>query len=297
VPTEENIRAFLLGMADSKTEETIEEGILDGSVATDDLLVIEEELIDDHVFGRLAPNEELAFHASFLINQERRDGLNFSRAMRKYAIEHAPGLRGRQRWWLGRFPRLVLAASLSVSGLAAITVVWLGIRDARLSRELANVSRTSDERQRLLTALEDEQRQRAIADAGKIAAVAPAPAQAAPVAIPAPEPGIQLRPGVRRRVEAIPVLHLRDKAGAVRITLELAFDPQAGLREELLRAGGERIWTQELSSTAQTAGRGETTIYLPAQLLSPGDYQIRLKDLATDASDEGDVYAFRVSRP
>ena len=298
VLTEDTIRTFLLGMADSETEKTIEEGILDGSVASDDLLVAEEELIDDHVFGRLSGGEERSFHANFLINQDRKDKLGFSQAMHRYAMERAPGTRAQKRFWLGGgFSRLVLAASVSVSGLAAITVVWLGIRDARLSRELALVSRTSDEREQLLASIQEEQQQRASAveDSAKVATVAPAPI--APVPTPAAEPGIQLRPGVRRGVEAVPVLHVRGQAGAVRSTLELAFNPQGGLREDLSRTGGERLWTQELPSSAETADQGETTLYLPAQLLTPGDYQIRLKDLSSDASDEGDVYAFRVSQP
>jgi hypothetical protein len=293
VPTEEKIRAFLLGMADAETEQTIEEGILDGTVASDDLQAIEEELIDEHVFGRLSPDEERSFHASFLVNPERRDKLSFSRAIQRYTMERAQAVR-EKRPFPGGFSRLILAASLSVSGLAAIAVVWLEIRDARMSREMAVVSRTSDERQRLLASLAEEQRQRV--SGAENAAKASSGAPSTPAAIPAVEPGVQLRPGVRRDVEAIPVLQVPSQAGAVRITLQVAFKPEGGLREELLRGGSERVWTQELSSAAQAVADGITTIYLPARLLSPGDYQIRLKDLASDPSDEGDLYAFRVSR-
>jgi hypothetical protein len=94
----------------------------------------------------------------------------------------------------------------------------------------------------------------------------------------------------------VPVLAVARAAGAVRITLELAFQPTGGLREDLLRGSGERVWTQELPSATEAVVQGMTTIYLPAELLSPGDYRIRVRDLASDASDEGDVYAFRVSR-
>lgn len=297
MPTEETIRAFLLGTADPEAEKAIEEGILDGSVAGDDLFVIEEELIDDHVFGRLSPDEERSFDVNFLVNQERRDRLGFSRAIRKYALERPSGARKQKRPWLGRFPRLVLAASLSVSGLAIVSVAWLGIRDARLSRELALVSRTSDERQRLLNSMEEQQMQRMTAPEATVAQLPPAtPSATAPTPNPPAEPAIQLRPGVRRGIEAVPVLHVATQTGAVRITLALAFKPQAGLREELARAGGERIWSQEVPSAAATTALGATTLYVPAQLLSPGDYQLRVKDLSGDPSDEGDVYAFRVSR-
>lgn len=297
VLTEDTIRTFLLGMADSETEKTIEEGILDGSVATDDLLVAEEELIDDHVFGRLSGEEERSFHANFLINQDRKDKLGFSHAMRRYAMERAPGSRAQRRFWLGGgFSRLVLAASVSVSGLAAITVVWLGIRDARLNRELALVSRANDERERLLTSIQEEQRQRASAVEDSVKASAAVPSASAPVPSPAAEPAIRLRPGVRRGVEAVPVLRVEGPAGAVRITLELAFKPQGGLREELSRVDGKRLWSQEFSSPAETVSEGAATVFVPAQLLSPGDYRIRLQDLSSDASDEGDDYAFRVSR-
>lgn len=293
MPTEQAIRAFLLGMSDPDTEKTIEEGVLDGSIATDDLWMIEEELVDDHVFGRLSPEQQTAFHSRFLTTAERKDKLSFNRALHKYAQEHASGARARQRFFFGMNYRFAMASGFALLGLVAASAAWFGIRDVRLSRELAQLSRASDEQQRLLTSLMEEQKQRATQV--NPAAATPATNMAAPN--PVAEPGIQLRPGVRRGVEAVPVLHIAAQATVVRITLELAFKPEAGLREQLLRPGGHQIWSQELTPAAPLAAHGATTIYLPAQLLNPGDYQIRLKDLSAGPADEGDVYAFRVSRP
>ena len=289
VPTEPEIRAFLLGLSDAETEKTIEESLLDGSIAGDDMWVIEEELIDDHVFGRLSLEQESAFHTSFLASQERNDKLSFSRAIHQYAQEHPSAGRVRQGIFFGLNSRFVLASGLALFGLVAATAGWFGIRDARLSRELAQVSRASDERQRLLDSLMEEQKQPT------------RPTNASPVQNPAALnseilPGIQLRPGVRRGLEAVPVIHVGGHASVIRITLELGFTPEGGLHEELLHAGGARIWIQELTSAGPVVSHGATTIYVPAQLLTPGDYQVRVKDLSAP-SDEGDVYAFRVSRP
>lgn len=292
MPTEATIRRFLLGMADGDAEKTIEEGILTGLVPTEDMALIEEELIDDHVFGRLSAEEETAFHARFLCNPERRSRVEFSRALQEYAGKQAPAPRQRS-FSIGAIPRFALAASVGLFGVITLSAAWLEMRNIRLGRELAGVSRTSDERQRLLAALMEQEKQRAAQGdhAGLTGGEPAAESKAAPTAGAA---GIQLRPGVKRGVEAIPVLHVTGEAGAVRITLELAFNPADGLREELFHAGGERIWDQELTSAGPVVAHGETTVYVPSQLLTPGDYQIRVKELS-DASDDGDVYAFRVS--
>jgi hypothetical protein len=293
VPTEQAIRAFLLGMSDPQTEATIEQGVLDGSILTDDLWMIEEELVDDHVFGRLSPEQETAFHRSFLTSAERKDKLSFSRALHKYAQEHASAAPARRRFFFGMNYRFALATGFALLGLVAATAAWFGIRDARLTRQLAQVTTAANEQQRLVASLIEEQKQRATQT--NPAAAPPAPST--PASNPSPEPGIQLRPGVRRGVESIPVLHIAGQPTVVRITLELAFQPAAGLREELLRANGQQIWSQELTPAAPLASHGATVIYLPAQLLTPGDYQLRLKDLSAGPTDEGDVYAFRVTRP
>ena len=54
-------RAFLLKMADAETETAIEEAILDGSIDLAYLGQIEEELIDDSLFGRLSDEESIHF--------------------------------------------------------------------------------------------------------------------------------------------------------------------------------------------------------------------------------------------
>ncbi len=293
MPTEATIRRFLLGMTDPEAEKTIEEGILSGVLSTEDVALIEEELIDDHIFGRLSPEEETAFHAKFLIVPERRSLVAFSRAMQEYARKHAPPRR-QGAFSMGYIPRFALATSFALLGVVTLSVAWLETRNIRLVRELAGVSQTSDERQRLLASLMEQEKQRtALPERASAVGGVAAESKAIPSAVMS---GIQLRPGVRRGVEAIPVLHVAGEPGAVRITLELAFNPSDGLREELFHAGGKRIWNQELSSAGPVVAHGSTTVYVPSQLLTPGDYQIRVKDLSGDASDDGDVYAFRVSR-
>ena len=288
MPTEPEIRAFLLGSSDAETEKIIEVGILDGSITADDMWVIEEELIDDHVFGRLSLEQERAFHANFLASRERNDKLSFSRVIHKYAQEHASAGRVRQRFFFGLNSRFVLASGFALFGLVAATAGWFGIRDARLSRELAQVSRASDERQRLLDSLMEEQKQ-------PTRPINSGPVQNTMALNPEILPGIQLRPGVRRGLEPVPVIRVGSHASVIRITLELGFTPEGGLHEELQHAGGARIWIQELTAAGPVVAHGTTNIYLPAQLLTPGDYQIRVKDLSAP-SDEGDVYTFRVSR-
>jgi hypothetical protein len=298
MPTEEAYRTFLLGMSDAETEKTIEEGILDGSIGADELLLIEDELIDDYVFGRLTPDEEKSFDANFLIGQERGDKLDFSRSITKYALERTHG-GVLQRWPLLRVLRvtsigykwLLLGPAL---GCIVLTAVWFGVRDISLSRQLDKAVRVSDEREQLLASLTEEQKLRSrmanTADKSSPETLL----HRTPTRNAEPEPSIKLAPGLTRGIERIPVLHLEDKARAVWITLELPFKPKGGFREELLRANGELIWSQEFAAPGAMLSHGTTTILLPAKLLSAGDYQIKFKELSTGGTPEGESYVFRV---
>jgi hypothetical protein len=287
-------------MSDAETEKIIEEGILDGSIGSD-LLLIEEELIDDYVFGQLAPDEERSFEAKFLTSKERRDSLNFSRSITKYALERARSVRVLQR---RQFLGILRVATvewkvllLTALGSIVLAAVWFGVRDMSLSRELAKTTRTSEERERLLDSLVEEEKGRSsvASTAGK------ASAEASFQPLPAPNaqlgPSIRLAPGITRGIERVPVLHLAGHSRVVWITLELPFEPEGGFREELLRADGERIWSQEFTAPGAMVSQRTTTIALPAQLLSPGDYQIKFKEVSTGgASDGGEGYVFRVTK-
>ena len=85
MPTEKQHREFLLGMSDPDAEHVIEVGLLDGTLDVDNLRCVEDELIDDYVFGQLSGQEEAYFLRHFLCTKDRKDKVAFSRSIHKFA--------------------------------------------------------------------------------------------------------------------------------------------------------------------------------------------------------------------
>ncbi len=51
------------------------------------IALLEDELIDEYVFGQLAPDEAAKFEQHFLCTEERRQKLAFSQSLRQFAID------------------------------------------------------------------------------------------------------------------------------------------------------------------------------------------------------------------
>jgi hypothetical protein len=313
MPADETLRAFLLGMSEQEAMNHIEEGILDGSISADGLLLVEEELIDDYVFGRLSPDEVKHFEARFLVDHERRNKIRFSRSIHEHALNQGRRASAPVHWSL---PRISSAAPSPATrrplspgfagaswrfALVAVLVsfviatAWLELRTIRLSRELAESARVGDERARLLASIINREKQLA-GETGPADRSITKTARSAAAGLPQPEPEIRLTPGVERGIERLPVLHLTGHFAMARLTLEVPFKPEGAFREELFRSNGERIWSQEFSSADSVVTHGITTIDLPAKLLAPGDYQLKFKVVSpVETSSGGANYVFRVS--
>jgi hypothetical protein len=275
--------------------------ILDGRVDPDRLLQIEEELIDDHLFGHLPPEDECTFKSEFLCSRERTRKVEFARSLLDYAIRSAPESKrgvaaGKLRGWFALQWSLPLAGALAC---ALVATIWLGERDLSLSRELARATQANDEHERMIASMAEEQKRRA--DQSK----APyEPTMSGPAANPdseqaAVQPVFHLSPGVSRGLTAIPVLHLSRQASTLSIVLELPFDPVGKFSVELLNSESEDvdkiIWREQFSGTKGIASQGSITITLPAKLLSTGEYRLRVEADASGAVTGGRaIYLFRV---
>src|ERR1700728_1476164 len=205
MPADETLRAFLLGMSEQVVMNHIEEGILDGSISPDGILLIDEELIDDYVFGRLSPDEVKHFEARFLVDHERRNKIRFSRSIHEHVLNQGRRASAPVHWPLPRIssaapspatPRPLSPGRAGASWRFALVAVlvcfviataWLELRTIRLSRELAESARVGDERAGLLTSLMNREKQLA-SETGPVdrSTIKTAPSTAA--GIPQPEP-------------------------------------------------------------------------------------------------------------
>jgi len=296
MPTEKSSREFLLGMSDPETEHLIEEGLLDGSLDIDHLRCLEDELIDDYVFGRLTKQDEAKFLRHFLCTNERKEKFAFSRSIQRYASKETSPTLPLKRF-LPVFPAQFWGLSLStvLAGMLGI-VFWLGIRDARLSRELAQARIAGNERDRLQLELTEERNRTSLLSAP----TTKIPSGEAPAGIHLRNvqrsPNLTLAPGLARGIERVPVLQIPPREDMVWIKLQISSDPGGAFREELFGGNGERIWSQEFFSTHSLLNQREMTVGIPALLLQPGDYRIKLEERSgTGAFEILDTYSFRVA--
>ncbi len=295
---DEKYRAFLLGMADAETEAGVEEGILDGRIDPGYLRQIEDELIDDLVFGRLSTPEERIFLTEFLSTPERIRKLEFARALQHYAIRPAreAGLRG-AFLKLRRFGTITWALPLAGAlGCAVLVATWLGERNLSLRHELAQATQLNDEHQRVISSMLEEQARRTSQPPASIPTTESKPGPVSSLDRTAAQPSIRLSP-VNRGLAKVSVLHLDPLATTVSILLELPFDLRGTLREELLNSEGEIIWSQRFSRTSGISNHGSITIVLPAGLLATGEYRLRTETgLSPEEPGDTATYLFRIRK-
>src|SRR5882762_11304900 len=85
---QERIRRYLLGQLSDGAGEEMERDLLANEDIFAELLVIEDELTDEYVKGRLTPDERANFERHFLATPERQEDLRFAQALNRYVKAH-----------------------------------------------------------------------------------------------------------------------------------------------------------------------------------------------------------------
>ncbi len=86
-PTQEvqdRIRQFLLGKLPVSDREEFEKALLTDEQILAELLIIEEELTDEYLGGRLTVEDRTSFENHFLSTPERQEAFHFAEALKRY---------------------------------------------------------------------------------------------------------------------------------------------------------------------------------------------------------------------
>jgi len=124
---QDRIRLYLLGLLSDEARKEIETDILGNEGMFAEVLIIEDELTDEYVGGKLSPGERANFENHFLAAPERRENLRFARALNRFVKTHpseqAPGNRSRRNGFLSNRVRLVpVAAAVAIVVIVAATL-------------------------------------------------------------------------------------------------------------------------------------------------------------------------------
>ncbi len=205
-----------------------------------ELLIAEDDLVDEYLAGKLATEELKGFQSNFLVTDERREKLRFSRAFKIYlaaaverqaATSSKPAVDHQRKWYQSFFPasdkRVLAFSAAAVVLVAVLTISWLAFRP----------SRSSQVGQSLLAVTLSS--------------------------------GVTRGDGETRRI-AIP-----SDTGVVQFQLEVTEDQPLTYKAELISEAKILMVRDQLSSRPAVNGR-LVDLDIPAENLPTGDYRIRL---------------------
>ncbi|SRR5258705_4452199 len=264
----ELLRQYLLGNLSQEKSAPLEERFLSDSHFYQELLVTEDDLVDQYVEDRLSGAERESFELHFMIPAERRQKVSFARALRRYinlnedaeSEEHAVTRLFKGSSVPGGQPaksRFPFWPPNPVLAFSLLVAVCLG---------LLAVSRVVFKRQ----------------PSGAIAQHAQRSTTIALVSGSTRSEGITQRIVVPREVDL------------VQLELALKHNAYQSYKAELLADTSILAATQGITPEVKD-GQAVVRFAVPAEMLKPGDYQIRLSGVSESGDAEAiDRYPFRV---
>ena len=274
--TEQVLRQFFLGNVDNEERERIEILFMTQSNARQRVLVVEQDLIEDYFDDLLTPSDKTKFVQRYADTPQQQQKLRIARLVHDWSLSNSHRAKTdfvpilawhRFAAWI-RFQRIVLIP-ITVTAVIAILIagVWLNNANKR-------------ERHR---AIEEE-----LARLNSPTAVLEAPSQTisttiAPVTVRSALSANELKLSSGIRVVEVRLLWIQKenytRYGAI-----------------LRRIDATEAFTVENLQAQKEPGLA-ISVRLPAQMLKPGLYQIKLSGIAADNSlGRADEYRFAVSR-
>lgn len=261
-------RRFLLGYLDEGEHQIVAERLTTNAAYLELVLQAESELMEDYLGGQLSEEERKRFDKYVLTNRQQADQLNLMKALRASATVRAasnspplvatiePASTLTLRWFNPSWASSS-AVKLSITAIVLVIVavvgtiiVWRdqtsGIDSARLSEELIKLNA----RQSLNA--------NAIYNGFIIG----------------PLKGGLVRDDQEVKAFTIP---RAEKLGQLR--LQIGADDYQSFQAVLLTAENQELFTLPNLTATNMSGERVVVIYLPAKILTPGDYQLRLSGL------------------
>ena len=263
-------RLYLLGNLPPKDLAELEVRLLADKGFHEELLVAEDELIDEYLADRLPGAERESFESHFLITPERQQKLSFSRAFREYVKLNAVAYQ-QETTKLER--RTSLAGKLWSVKSSLLPWVHNGNRLLAISLGAALVVAASWMVFRNRPSETPVQRQSQ--NILKFALIS----------------------GSTRGEGAMQKVLIPPGVDSVQLEIELTRNEYKSYSAELLTPENNILTTREAIRPDVTNGHGVVYFNLPAQILKPGDYQVRLDGISDSGKEQVNIYRFRVVNP
>jgi hypothetical protein len=316
---------YLLGNLTEEQRLQVEGEFLSDDQSYERLLALEDELFYDYAQNKLSPGERERFEKRFLSSERNRKRAILASAMAHKMSEAAPvetaesGIANRepQYFWQslksyfsGR--SVGMRVSLAALAIASLVLIWLVIGIVRLRNEFNQfrAQRAAQEDQLRRQAQQDRARadelnlklKREIDESAmlqqelsKIQAQSGGQGQRAPSVI-----SLVLSPSiVRDQASGMKNLYLTPGVSLLKLQLNLKGEAEyKSYQVTLLTVEGVDKWSRDMLQVQRTGSGRSIDLWLPARILAPGDYELRLKAHASDGTLEetGEYYYLSIRR-
>jgi anti-sigma-K factor RskA len=312
VNNEKLISRYLLGELPEEQQVEIEDRAFSDREYLASITAVENDLIDEYVRGELSADARQRFESRFLASAERRKRVEFAKALRTVVSESStnkkldqPATTWSWRESLNAFinglnPATRLAF-VAATILVVVGVAWLFVATLRLRSQVTQLQAEKQSGQNLQQALdaerkrneelnarlneEKQQREQTDESLRQLTETPEAKNPAAPPVIAS----LTLLPGLSRGGGEKPNLDLSNDARVVR--LNIGIDPEEQYKTfavELRTLAGRHVWNRENLAARTRRGTRAVGLTLPATVLKPGEYELRLRGL-TEAGGAEDV--------
>ena len=268
------ITEYLLGGLDEKTKQQVEERVITDRKYKEKVLMIEDELVEDYLAGRLPKTERDRFSRHYLSGPSQHQKLRIERALNKYVTENPlrPSILERLKEWFRALLSLFKSQSRLIQFSSAITAITILLGGSWF---VYQAFRTAAERTRL-------QQELARLNAPHNISTSPDPSVLAVTL-----PSLQFREGESDRIVIKPetkILQLHVPLGSDEhesYGVVLRFD-EGYERRELFKFNGLKTHTIDQKRAL--------VLQIPTRILSTNDYVLTVRKLNPDGTfkDVGD---------
>jgi hypothetical protein len=272
--TDALLREFILGKLVDEDRERMEDLFLTDPATRERILALEQDLIDDYLEDSLNHEDKERFRSRYARTDEQRRKLRITGAIKDWAVREAsaPHPAGptvpvwNRLWtWLRFKPRYIVPIAITIVIAIVLAIVWLNTR----------------EEQRKHLAIEQE-----LVQLNSPASLREVPSQITP---------FDLRPVSVRSGQPQAEIKIPVEIRFIELRLPwIQTDLYSMYQAEVRRVDDRESFTIS-NLQAQNDGRYTIRLRLPAQILTRGDYQIKLTGVSTDGSAKSsEEYSFVV---
>jgi hypothetical protein len=279
---------YLLGDLSDEEQAGLEEKYFGDDEFFEQVLVVEDELIDGYVRGELSAHERELFEKRFSLSEKHHQRLAFARLLNKSQTPATAAETNRTpvpepiSWWRSAFALLrAQNPILQFAPLALLLLIALALFSIVRWRQQSGPSQSLAQQQ--------ENREQP-----------PANMRPHHNSQGRPPATLLLVPGSVRSVGAANTLSIPTDAEQATVQVILEEDAYKLYRAEIKRVEGHAVpllKDGEVESQATDSGERVIVLKIPAQLLTAGDYQLRLGGIIAGQKTETIAdYNFRVVR-